>query len=140
MDKPRFIYLISVAQKRLAYAVGASGDGHSAARAGLLLALSRDKPTPMSKIQDILDLRAPALSALVERTLEAKLIERLPDPDDGRAWLLRLTDAGAAQRKIAVRIAAQLNDALCDGFTAAELAVVEKFLTAVQRKFPKEQP
>ncbi|MFT3693280.1 MAG: MarR family transcriptional regulator [Kofleriaceae bacterium] len=138
MDRPKLIYLINIAQRRVHATIAAGGDGHTAARAGLLLALSKDKPTPMAQVQQALDLGAPAASALVDRAIKAKLVERTPDPDDGRAWLLRLTNEGHAARKEAVRVAKQLNDRLCAGFSDSELAIVERWLGSVREKFPKE--
>jgi DNA-binding MarR family transcriptional regulator len=49
-------------------------------------------------------LSQPALSRLVERLEHRGLVGRAPDPDDGRAVLITLTDAGAAaQQRIGAR-------------------------------------
>ncbi|MES2054922.1 MAG: MarR family winged helix-turn-helix transcriptional regulator [Pseudomonadota bacterium] len=134
----RFIYLLNVAQRRVQAAVQDEGDGATAARAGLLMALSPDMGTPMAQLGPILDLGAPALSGLIDRTSRAGLIERCPDPADGRAWIILLTAEGAAARAEAIRGAHALNERLCNGFDDAELAIVARWLEAVRDKFPKE--
>ncbi|HEY4243309.1 MAG TPA: MarR family transcriptional regulator [Kofleriaceae bacterium] len=137
MAKPRFVYLLNVAQRRVHAWIQAGGDGHSAARAGLLMLLDRSRPTPAAAVQQALELGAPAMSALIARALEAGLVAREADPDDGRAWRLRLTAAGEAGRREAVRIARELDARLCAGFSAEELAVVARWLEATRDKFPK---
>jgi len=84
-----------------------------------------------------LDLGMPGISGLVERTVEAGLIEKRADPDDGRAWRLWLTAAGRRARERAKAGAAELNARLMEGFTDAEIDIVARWLKAVQTKFPK---
>lgn len=83
-------------------------------------------------------LGAPALSGLLDRMSRDGLIERHPDPADGRAWYITLTEIGIRQRSDAVRSARMLNDLLSDGFDDDELAVVERWLEAACRKFVGE--
>ena len=137
--KPRFIYLLSVAYRRLHAAIARDTDGQTAARAGLLMALAPEHGTPMGQLGAALDLAAPAISNLVERAVRAKLVERVPDPEDGRAWLVALSKAGVAKRKEAIEGARTLNVQLCEGFSEAELAIVGRWLEAVAHKFPKHE-
>lgn len=62
-----------------------------------LLALAgRDRVLKASEIQQALGFTAGGVTRRLD-TMDAKgLVERLPDPADGRAWLVRLTDHGAA--------------------------------------------
>ncbi len=141
MDKGqrwRFIYLLNVAQRRVQAVIQASGGGQTAARAGLLMALSVDRDTPMARLGELLDLAAPAISNLVERAVQAGLIERRQDPDDGRAWMITLTRSGLARQREAIAGARELNARLCEDFTDAELAIVARWLEAVRGKFTKE--
>ena len=49
-------------------------------------------------------LTQPGMSRLIARLERAGLVERVDDPDDGRACRIRLTDAGArAQRQVGAR-------------------------------------
>jgi DNA-binding MarR family transcriptional regulator len=134
--QPRFVYLLAVAHRRVQSAVAQEGEGFTAARAGLLLAMSPDKSTPMSVVGPLLDLAPPALSNLVERAVRAKLVVRKADEEDGRAWNLSLTASGRAARKIAVERARSLNARLCEGFSDQELSIIARWLTAVRDQFP----
>jgi DNA-binding MarR family transcriptional regulator len=69
--------------------------------------------------------------------VEAGLVEKRADPDDGRASRLWLTAAG---KKALVRTKAdvvELNARLTQGFSAAEIDIVARWLTSVQSKFPR---
>ena len=137
--RPRFVYLLTLAHRRMQAAVRGDVDGRTAARAGLLMALdTRGNPTPTKKLGTSLGLGAPALSGLLDRMARDGLIERNTDPTDGRVWNITLTDAGRSLRGEAVRSAKLLNDRLCDGFDDAELAIVARWLEAAATKFPKE--
>jgi DNA-binding MarR family transcriptional regulator len=136
-ERPRFVYLLHVAQRRVHAAIQSSGDGHTAARAGLLLALSPDRGTPMAELARALDLGAPALSTLLDRAARARQITRVPDPEDGRAWIIALTRTGIAARTQAIAAARALNARLCEGFSDDELAIVARWLSATCAKFPR---
>jgi DNA-binding MarR family transcriptional regulator len=78
----------------------------------------------------------PGISGLADRMVEAGLITKRADPDDGRAWRLWLTPAGRkalARTKAGV---AEVNARLTEGFTDAEIEIVSRWLTSVQTKFP----
>ena len=58
-------------------------------------------PIRISELNRYVLLSQPALSRLVDRLAERGLVERLPDPADGRGVRLALTEAGrAVQRQI----------------------------------------
>lgn len=61
-----------------------------------LLALGgRDGVLKASEIQSALGFTAGGVTRRLDSMTARGLVERLPDPDDGRAWLVRLTSAGA---------------------------------------------
>lgn len=143
--QPRFIYLLNVAQKRVQTAIQGSGDGKTAARAGLLLALPvkeaaegspEDTALPMAQLGAALDMGPSTLSGLVDRMERDGLIQRQHDPSDGRAWHIALTAQGKAARQDALDAARHLNTQLCEGFTEAEQAIVVRWLESVRTKFP----
>ncbi|WP_336659116.1 MarR family winged helix-turn-helix transcriptional regulator [Leucobacter sp. USHLN153] len=75
------------------------------------------EPMRICDVQEGVLLSQPALSRMVERLAGRDLVAREPDPDDGRAVLLRLTEAGAAlQQQVgrahAKSVARQLGSAL----------------------------
>jgi DNA-binding MarR family transcriptional regulator len=71
-------------------------------------------------------LSQPALSRLVDRLAERGLVERRPDPADGRCVLLSLSDGGRiAQRQIGRRHARSVARAMTAGLNPAELEQLE---------------
>ena len=55
---------------------------------------------------------------------------------DGRAIRLYQTDAGRVAAKRAKSVLATLNTQLHEGFSEADIAVVARWLEALQAKFP----
>jgi len=135
----RLIFLLSVAQRRVQRFVAAqSPNGRvTAAQSGLLFVLGRRDGALMGEAGAALDLGMPGISGLVERAVEAGLIEKRGDPDDGRAWRLWLTAAGRRALTRAKAGAAELNARLTEGFSEAEIDVVARWLVSVQDKCPK---
>jgi DNA-binding MarR family transcriptional regulator len=135
----RLIFLLNVAQRRVQRFVAAqSPNGRvTAAQSGLLFVLGRRDGVLMGEAGAALDLGMPGISGLVERSVEAGLIEKRTDPDDGRVWRLWLTAAGRRALARAKAGAAELNARLIEGFSEAEIDVVARWLAGVQDKFPK---
>jgi DNA-binding MarR family transcriptional regulator len=136
----RLIFLLNVAQRRLQRFVAVQtkqGGGVTSAQSGLLFVLGKRDGALMGEAGSALDLGMPGISGLAERMVEAGLIEKRPDPQDGRAWRLWLTAAGRkalARTKAGV---AELSARLTDGFSEAEIDIVSRWLASVQSKFPK---
>ena len=132
------IFLLNVAQRRVQRVVaGQSPRGVTAAQAGLLFVLGQRDGALLGEAGAALDLGMPGISGLVERTVEAGLVEKRADPDDGRAWRLWLTASGRRALERAKAGAAALNARLMEGFTNAEIDIVARWLASVQQKFPK---
>jgi DNA-binding MarR family transcriptional regulator len=72
---------------------------------GVLYALSSaPEGLRITELRSDVLLTQPGISRLITRLEAAGLVERLDDPDDGRACRIRLTDAGAqAQREVGRR-------------------------------------
>ena len=135
----RLIFLLNVAQRRVQrYVTSLTKDGGvTPAQSGLLFVLGRRDGALMGEAGAALDLGMPGISGLAERMVEAGLIERRADPDDGRAFRLWLTAPGRKALARSKAGAAELNRQLMDGFTEAEIDIVSRWLTSVQGKFPK---
>jgi DNA-binding MarR family transcriptional regulator len=80
------------------------------------------------------------MTGLVDRMVRAELVERRADPKDGRAFRLHLTPHGEVAREEAKSGVEGLNAHLTEGFTDEEIAVVSRWLTSLQSKFPKGDP
>jgi len=134
----RLIYLLSVAQRRLQRWMAAQPSSEvTPAQAGLLFILGRQDGVLMGEAGAALDMGPAGISGLVDRTETAGLIERRPDREDGRAWRVWLTPKGRSALAQAKSSAAAINAALTDGFTAAEIDIVARWLTSIQDKFPR---
>ena len=84
------------------------------------------EPVRISELNRHVLLSQPALSRLVDRLAERGLVERQPDPADGRGVRLSLTAAGRAwQREIGRRHARGVARAMTAGLTRGELAQLE---------------
>ncbi|KPG95612.1 MarR family transcriptional regulator [Pseudomonas sp. RIT-PI-q] len=135
--KHRLVYLLNVGQRRLqrwSQARAARG-GVTAAQSGLLFFLGTHDGALMSEAAAALDLGAPGMSGLADRTERAGLIERRADENDGRASRLWLTDAGRSARQRSKSGMKDLNARLTEGFTEAEIDVVARWLTSLQTQF-----
>jgi len=83
-------------------------------------------PVRITELHRHVLLSQPALSRLVHRLAGRGLIACLPDPDDGRAVSVFLTDAGRAlQRQVGRRHARSVARAMTAGLSRAELAQLE---------------
>jgi len=132
----RLIFLLNVAQRRVQHVVTSQAPKGrvTGAQSGLLFVLGRRNGALMGEAGAALDLGMPGISGLVERTVEAGLIEKRADPDDGRAWRLWLTAAGRRALVRAKASAAELNARLAEGFTEAEIDVVARWPTRLSRR------
>lgn len=134
----RLIYLLSVAQRRLQRWMAARPENEvTPAQAGLLFILGKQDGILMGEAGAALDLGPAGISGLVDRTAAAGLVERRADSEDGRAWRVWLTSKGRAALAQAKAGAAEVNAALTEGFTSAEIDIVARWLTSIQDKFPR---
>ena len=84
------------------------------------------EPVRLSELNRHVLLSQPALSRLVDRLAGRGLVERRPDPADGRSVLLSLTgDGRAVQRRIGRRHARGVARAMTAGLSPGELAQLE---------------
>jgi DNA-binding MarR family transcriptional regulator len=127
-----------VAQRRLQRFLAAQTQGGvTAAQSGLLFVLGKRDGALMGEAGAALDLGMPGISGLAERMVEAGLIEKRADPDDGRAWRLWLTPAGRKALARGKASVAALNARLTKGFTDAEIDIVARWLSHVRTSFSK---
>ena len=137
--EPRLVFLLNVAQRRLQrwMAARTQNNGVTAAQSGLLFVLGQRDGVLIGEAGAALDLGPPGISGLVDRMVAGNLIRRRADPEDGRAWRLWLTPAGRAALAQSKAGLAEINVRLADGFTEAEIAVVARWLTTMQTRFPR---
>jgi DNA-binding MarR family transcriptional regulator len=135
----RLIYLLNVAQRRLQRWMAAQPQNEvTPAQAGLLFILGKQDGVLMGEAGAALDMGPAGISGLVDRTAAARLVERRSDSEDGRSWRVWLTPRGRTALAQAKTDAAEVNTALTEGFTSAEIDIVARWLTSIQDKFPRE--
>jgi len=135
----RLIYLLNIAQRRLQRWMAAPPQNEvTPAQAGLLFILGKHDGALMGEAGAALDMGPAGISGLVDRTAAVNLVERRADTEDGRAWRVFLTPKGRTVLAQAKTSAAEVNAALTEGFTSAEIDIVARWLTSIKDKFPRD--
>jgi DNA-binding MarR family transcriptional regulator len=80
------------------------------------------------ELQTAMRVASPTLTGVVDRLVEAGLLERRPSPDDARVKTLHLTDAGLAISDKLGAINERAETQLLRGFTPAEVALLRQWL------------
>ena len=80
-----------------------TGSGLTVGQFGILTRLRRRRGVGIAELAQQLTLDASTLSRLIRPLAQQALLDVRPDPDDGRAKLLWLTDAGADRCRAAHR-------------------------------------
>ena len=82
-------------------------------------------------------LTQPGMSRLIARLEAEGLVERIDDPDDGRACRIRLTEAGArAQREVGVRHGRHVAETMTRALTTEELVRLRDLCRALTAATP----
>lgn len=132
--RPRLVFLLNRAQRALQRWVETrpqAWDGASSAQAGLLFFLASRNQATVGEIATALAVAPAAVTNLSKRMEAALLVERVSDAHDGRLTRLQLTAAGAQASVQAGAVLKELNVRLADGFSAAELDTVARWLAHV---------
>lgn len=134
----RYVLLLSNAQKRLRRHLEQRAEqqaGISLVQAGALFALLKQDGALSTEVASQLDIAPSAMTGLADRMVRAGLLERRVDAQDRRINRLWLTDHGRELAAIAQGELAPLNQTLGEGFSAEEMQVVSRWLTAVAQRF-----
>jgi DNA-binding MarR family transcriptional regulator len=81
---------------------------------GYVLRALYERPLALTALAELLDVSKQAAGQVVDEMVVLGLVERSPDPSDGRAKLLSLSDRGRAARARALEVSAALEHALQD--------------------------
>jgi DNA-binding MarR family transcriptional regulator len=87
---------LRVALDRVGRSLDRQSRGHTLTRtqASVLASVSRKGPLRINKLADLEGLNPTMLSRIVSKLEESDLLHRRPDPGDGRAALVEITEAG----------------------------------------------
>jgi DNA-binding MarR family transcriptional regulator len=75
---------------------------------GYVIRALHARPLPLARLAELLDVTKQAAQQTVDDMESAGLVERSPDPDDGRRKLVGLTDEGRRVRATALGVSAEL--------------------------------
>ena len=139
-DRPRLIFLLNSAQRRLqqwmtaqqAWSTDAGGHAPSSAQSGVLFALAKADGATMGQLAEALDLAPSAVSGLIQRMEALHWVQRRPCPDDARVQRVWLLEAGRDQLPALKQALQHVNARLHEGFTDDELHTVARWLRHVQ--------
>ena len=135
---PHFVFLLTLAYRRLQRWSDGDRDGATAAQAGVLFSIDPARGALIGDVAKAIGVGPSGISGLIDRMETGALVRRAPDPDDGRAVRLFLTMAGRTARAAAKRNAAAKTARLVEGFSPAELDVVARWLRHVDQRFKKD--
>lgn len=138
--RPTFHLLLKTAYRRMERWIEAeaANEGLSSAQAGLVLFLGKSDGAGIGDAAEALDVAPSAMTGLVDRMTRAGLVERRPDPRDGRGQRLHLTEQGWSARNDAVRVLGELNARMGEGLSEADARTIARWLESVTTKLTKE--
>jgi MarR family transcriptional regulator, transcriptional regulator for hemolysin len=97
----------------------------------VLVALENGKASTQRDLARFAKVEQPPMAQMLARMERDGLIERSPDPADGRSSRIMLTDAARARMPAAIATLFQGNSEALDGFTEAEAEQFVLMLTRV---------
>jgi DNA-binding MarR family transcriptional regulator len=118
---------------REAYDVRMAPIGLTLSLASLLSYIAEFGPVTQVRAAEHLGQGRAATGAQVDRLQELGFVERRPDPDDRRVWLVAVTPAGVAKAAEVAEIDAVLRSELRSGISRAERQHLAAVLVRLQR-------
>lgn len=110
-----------------------SADGLSYPQISLLFSIERAQPVTARELAESESVTAPSVTRSFNDLAREGLVSREPDPNDGRAFLIRLTPAGEQEcRRLRQRRDLWLSEHL-DGLSADDIHLLLAALPALER-------
>ncbi len=104
----------------------------------VLFHLARNESLTQLELARRTHLSSPAISKTLQKMESEGLVARSNDPDDQRAILVRLTQAGIAADRKVVSVIRETEDELLCGLSPAEIDTVRSILTKMYHNLSKE--
>ncbi|MGS2739366.1 MarR family winged helix-turn-helix transcriptional regulator [Sinomicrobium sp. M5D2P17] len=86
-----------------------------------LLSIDRDKGTPSTSLGPKMGMEATSLSRILKNMQAKGLIERKPNPSDGRSVLICLTELGREKRELSKAVVLRFNEVIKDSISEEKL-------------------
>ncbi|MEV4153388.1 MarR family transcriptional regulator [Nocardia salmonicida] len=119
-------------ERRVFAALGAAGHAELTPAKARLVARIGPTGTRLTDLAAQAQVTKQTASALADQLVRAGYLERVPDPSDGRARLLRLTPTGRAAADLANRTADEVQDEWISHLGKRAAADLRKTLTALR--------
>jgi DNA-binding MarR family transcriptional regulator len=134
--KNRLVFDLMTAERSVRRWIDArSGDsGIGAAGAGVLFHLASHDHALVGDVAAALCASPSGISGLVSRLEKGGFVAKTPDAGDARAVRLSLTPAGWEAVDTAKAVVRELNTEMSEGFDAAELAVISRWLGHITQR------
>jgi DNA-binding MarR family transcriptional regulator len=100
----------------------------------VMAALAEPGAVKTSRVIESTTLEKMQVSRAVSRLEEAALLERLPDPEDGRGWLLRLKPAGRAMYQKIVPLVQAREEFLLQALEPTEREALDAAIGKLQQR------
>lgn len=117
----------------------AAGYGVSMATGFVLLNIDKENGTPSTALGPKMGTEATSLSRLLKSMEEKGLIERKPNPADGRGVLIFLTPFGIEKRKDAKAAVINFNQALKQRFSPEQTKIFFEVIEGIHEMLTQEQ-
>jgi MarR family transcriptional regulator, transcriptional regulator for hemolysin len=114
--------------------------GVNLTQAGVLAYLAEFGPVSQTKIASHLGRGRAATGVTIDGLDDRGLVERQPDPEDRRVWLIHLTDRGRALIKPITQVDELLREELRSGMTRADRLVLVELLQRLQSNLEGVSP
>ena len=116
----------------------AAGYGVTMATGFVLLSIDKENGTPSTALGPKMGTEATSLSRLLKSMEEEGLIERRPNPKDGRGVLIFLTPFGIEKRKDARAAVLNFNAALRDRFSEQQTEIFFEVIEGIHQMLTEE--
>lgn len=116
----------------------ASGYGVTMATGYVLLNIDQENGTPSTALGPKMGMEATSLSRILKGMEEKGLIERKPNPADGRGVLVYLTDFGIEKRQDAKQAVIGFNKRMYDKLSSEQSAVFFEVMQAIHQTVQEE--
>lgn len=109
----------------------AAGYGATMATGYVLLSIDKEKGTPSTALGPKMGMEATSLSRILKSMEEKALIERKPNPNDGRSVLVFLTPFGIEKREDAKAAVINFNTQVSQRFASEDLSIFFKVIMGI---------
>lgn len=118
------------------FASAMEGTGMRQVLVGILAVVSGSPGINQGAVGRVLGIKRANMVSLINELVDVKLIERVVDPGDRRAFALTLTDAGARMLADCLARIEAHERAMLAGFSDAERATLLELLGRIERRDP----